>query len=213
MQNYQRLREVRHITFLSFIRRWDSCIFCSYIKALHGYLTSFLRRSQPLVDYESQSAEQEADFEKKWEAGEVDGWADQVTSKTESNGSQEGIWCLACKQPTQLYGLERHAHHSNTRSKDVLQTNRVRCPSDVQKAHKGNTKTSHLIRTSQEPQRNRRHTLQWLNASPLLYPDKQIQIRRTVHIPHNILAFNPHAGVDRHQIQRRAKVLTYRSGA
>ena len=97
MQNYQGLREVRRVTLSLFIRCWDSCIFFSYIKALHGYLTSFLRRSQPLVDYESQSAEQEADFEKKWEAGEIDGWEDQVASKTESNDSQEGIWCLACE--------------------------------------------------------------------------------------------------------------------
>lgn len=75
----------------------------SYIKALHGYLASFLRRSQPLVDYESQRIEQEADFQKKWEAGEIDGWDDQITPKADSNGSQEGIWCSACKQhPTRL---------------------------------------------------------------------------------------------------------------
>lgn len=146
---------------------------CSYIKALHGYLTSFLRRSQPLVDYESQSAEQEADFEKKWEAGEIVGWEDQVASKTESNDSQEGIWCSACKQSRQLCRPGHHAY-SNTRSKNVLQTNRVRCPSDVQKAHQGNTKTSHLIRTSKEPQRNRRYSLQQLDASPFLSPEKQI---------------------------------------
>ena len=70
----------------------------SYIHTLHGYLASFLRRSQPLVDHESLRVEQEADFEKKWEAGEIDGWEDQVAPKVESNGSQEGIWCSACKR-------------------------------------------------------------------------------------------------------------------
>jgi len=49
------------------------------------------------VDHEFQRAEQEADFEKKWETGEIDGWEDQVAPKAESNGSQEGIWCSACK--------------------------------------------------------------------------------------------------------------------
>jgi splicing factor 3A subunit 3 len=66
--------------------------------ALHGYLTSFLRRSQPLVDYESQRVEQEADFEKKWEAGEINGWEDQTALKADSNGNQEGIWCSACER-------------------------------------------------------------------------------------------------------------------
>ena len=96
MQNYQRLREVRrNVISLScclYLHVWYS-----YIKTLHGYLTSFLRRSQPLVDHESQRVEQEADFEKKWEAGEIDGWEDQVAPKAESNGSQDGIWCSACK--------------------------------------------------------------------------------------------------------------------
>lgn len=69
----------------------------SYIKALHGYLASFLRRSQPLVDYESQRAEQEADFEKKWETGETDGWEDNASSKAEPNDNQDGIWCSACE--------------------------------------------------------------------------------------------------------------------
>ena len=73
----------------------------SYILALQGYLTSFLRRSQPLVDYESQRTEQEAEFEKKWEAGEVSGWEDQAAPKAEPNGDREGIWCAACK----LYSL------------------------------------------------------------------------------------------------------------
>ncbi|KAF9653428.1 hypothetical protein BDM02DRAFT_3257944 [Thelephora ganbajun] len=70
----------------------------NYIRALYGYLASFLRRSQPLVDYESQRAEQEADFGKKWETGEIDGWEDQATPKAESNGNQEGIWCSACQK-------------------------------------------------------------------------------------------------------------------
>ena len=82
----------------------------SYIKILHGYLTSFLRRSQPLVDYESQRTEQEVDFEKKWEAGEIDGWEDQVAPKIDSSDKKDGIWCSACKQFIQIYRLECRTH-------------------------------------------------------------------------------------------------------
>lgn len=96
---------------LSFTFCLYSRVCYSYINTLHGYLASFLRRSQPLVDHESLRVEQEADFEKKWEAGEIDGWEDQVAPKAESNGSQEGIWCSACKwYPIQPRKLGPQAH-------------------------------------------------------------------------------------------------------
>ena len=88
-------RGTSHCLFFRFNHR--SRVHRSYIKALHGYLASFLRRSQPLVDYESQRAEQEADFEKKWETGETDGWEDNASSKAEPNDNQDGIWCSACE--------------------------------------------------------------------------------------------------------------------
>jgi splicing factor 3A subunit 3 len=99
------------IQFHLFVCYWNSRVCNSYIKTLSMYLTSFLRRSQPLADYESQRVEQEAEFEKKWEAGEIEGWEDQIAPKAESNGSQEGIWCSACKSSfIEPYAPGGHAH-------------------------------------------------------------------------------------------------------
>lgn len=36
------------------------------------------------------------EFEKKWEAGELEGWAD-AAQKAQVDGSVDGIWCTACK--------------------------------------------------------------------------------------------------------------------
>ncbi|TFY81148.1 hypothetical protein EWM64_g2862 [Hericium alpestre] len=71
----------------------------SYIRSLHMYLTSFMRRTQPLVDLESREREVKADFDKRWEAGEIKGWEEVSKSKAQAaNGSSEGIWCSACQK-------------------------------------------------------------------------------------------------------------------
>lgn len=67
-----------------------------YIKALHAYLLSLMRRSQPLVDVESQQREAAAQFSKQWEAGEIEGWEEESKLKVAENG--DGIWCAACQK-------------------------------------------------------------------------------------------------------------------
>ncbi|PSS35421.1 hypothetical protein PHLCEN_2v1576 [Hermanssonia centrifuga] len=70
-----------------------------YIKALHTYLVSFSKRAQPLVDVTSQQREAETMFNKKWEAGEIEGWEEirqKAVAQAEGNG--EGIWCSACQK-------------------------------------------------------------------------------------------------------------------
>ena len=75
-----------------------------YILALQTYLTSFMRRTQPLVDVDSKQTAVIEEFNKKWEAGELEGWAD-VNQKAQVDGSREGIWCAACK-----HSIIRYAH-------------------------------------------------------------------------------------------------------
>ncbi|KDQ64343.1 hypothetical protein JAAARDRAFT_52300 [Jaapia argillacea MUCL 33604] len=71
-----------------------------YIKALHSYLLSFLKRSQPLADVDSQQEQAHAEFQKKWEAGEVEDWEPPTSVKVtvDSNGPESGIWCSACQK-------------------------------------------------------------------------------------------------------------------
>ena len=73
-----------------------------YILALHSYLTSFMRRTQPLVDVDSKQASTIEEFDKKWEADEVEGWVD-VIQKVQVDGNGEGIWCAACKHSVICY--------------------------------------------------------------------------------------------------------------
>ncbi|THH19917.1 hypothetical protein EW146_g1362 [Bondarzewia mesenterica] len=71
-----------------------------YIRSLHTYLMSFIHRTQPLVDVDSRQRAVEADFDKKWEAGEIEGWLEtnQRSAQVNGNGSSEGIWCSACQK-------------------------------------------------------------------------------------------------------------------
>ncbi|KAI0650581.1 RNA splicing factor PRP9 [Trametes meyenii] len=69
-----------------------------YIRALHTYLTSFMKRSQPLVDVESQQREAEEQFAKYWESGDTEEWEQSQQPKALENGNSEGIWCAACQK-------------------------------------------------------------------------------------------------------------------
>ncbi|KAJ4479330.1 hypothetical protein J3R30DRAFT_3477551 [Lentinula aciculospora] len=74
----------------------------TYIKALHTYLLSFTRRTQPLGDVAIQQQEAAAEFEKLWEAGELSDWKEENGNgkKAAMNGSTNGsgIWCSACQK-------------------------------------------------------------------------------------------------------------------
>lgn len=72
----------------------------SYLRALRTYLISFTKRSQPLVDVESQQREAEEQFNKAWEESELaEEWQDAKLAKATAgaNGEGGGIWCTACK--------------------------------------------------------------------------------------------------------------------
>ncbi|KDR83910.1 hypothetical protein GALMADRAFT_55418 [Galerina marginata CBS 339.88] len=73
--------------------------FESYIKNLHGYLLSFSKKTQPLVDVDSRQASASAEFDKTWEAREIPGWEDSSEFKAQANGTDNaGIWCSACQK-------------------------------------------------------------------------------------------------------------------
>lgn len=65
---------------------------------MHDYLLSFLKRTQPLIDIDSKHREYEAEFLKKWEAGDFDAeWEDQGNKRVPSSEEAGGIWCSACE--------------------------------------------------------------------------------------------------------------------
>jgi len=69
-----------------------------YIRSLHSYLLSFVKRTQPLVDIDSQQLEAEAEFNRIWEAREMTEWEESSGSKVQANGNGlSGVWCSACR--------------------------------------------------------------------------------------------------------------------
>jgi hypothetical protein len=117
-----------------------------------------MRRTQPLLDTESKQTASIEEFNKKWEAGELDGWTD-VEQKAQADDNGEGIWCTACKYslllaPFPIYPLSR--------PKDVFETNCIRRPSHLEKTHQSYFQTSFVGSTSCQPE--------W---SPIRYADPQ----------------------------------------
>ncbi|TFK43682.1 hypothetical protein BDQ12DRAFT_643299 [Crucibulum laeve] len=72
--------------------------FETYIKDLHTYLLSFMKRTQPLVDVESQQRAAADEFAQKWDVRGIPGW-EGSPEKTQANGNESaGIWCVACQK-------------------------------------------------------------------------------------------------------------------
>lgn len=67
-----------------------------YIKALHTYVLSFVKRTQPLTDVDAQQREAEKEFDVKWDAGEIVDWEDATNAKKVDGPVQGEIWCPAC---------------------------------------------------------------------------------------------------------------------
>lgn len=69
-----------------------------YIQALHTYLLSFTKRTEPLSDVDLQQQASANEFEKLWEAGELKSWAEDAVNgkKASSEVNGIGIWCSAC---------------------------------------------------------------------------------------------------------------------
>ncbi|KAJ3822435.1 hypothetical protein F5880DRAFT_1574718 [Lentinula raphanica] len=100
-----------------------------YIKALHTYLFSFTKRTQPLGDVHLQQQEATAEFEKSWEAGELADWKEeeskgkkQPTVNGSTNGS--GIWCSACQK-----------HYSKQTVYDAHLTSKKHVKASLKQAH------------------------------------------------------------------------------
>ncbi len=125
---YLNLKGARRLSYLAYIDEFDNLAgpsspipnhakkmdaYRTYLIELRKYLDGFLRKTQPLGDVDEMSAKAVAEFEEKWEKGEVKGWerqgeevfgggAGNGKGKSVENGGGtgegEGIWCAACRR-------------------------------------------------------------------------------------------------------------------
>lgn len=81
-----------------------------YITALHSYVLSFTKKTQPLVDIAAQQKDANSEFEDLWNEKKLPGWTDNVQNQSgDVKAEGEGIWCGACRS---LNFLPREQGHS-----------------------------------------------------------------------------------------------------
>ncbi|KAG6842012.1 hypothetical protein C0991_003538 [Blastosporella zonata] len=72
--------------------------FETYIQNLHTYLLSFAKRTQPLVDVQTQQQEVEVEFNRTWETQEISGWEESKPQASANGTGSVGIWCAPCQK-------------------------------------------------------------------------------------------------------------------
>ncbi|GAA5931234.1 hypothetical protein JCM3775_004971 [Rhodotorula graminis] len=77
--------------------------YATYLTDLLSYLSGFYERVLPLGDLDAVLEAADAAFARRWDAGEVLGWAQQAEGTGEGEGDDkkaegEGIWCAACQK-------------------------------------------------------------------------------------------------------------------
>ncbi|BGO89625.1 hypothetical protein NBRC10512_001523 [Rhodotorula toruloides] len=75
----------------------SSPAYAKYLTNLLSYLSNFYERVLPLGDLDTVLKAADDDFARRWEAGQVPGWA-QPAEEDEQQKESEGIWCAACQK-------------------------------------------------------------------------------------------------------------------
>jgi splicing factor 3A subunit 3 len=72
----------------------SSPAYATYLTKLLSYLTEFYEKAFPLGDLDAILKKADQAFSKKWEKGEIKGWAQAEEAAT--TAASEAIWCSAC---------------------------------------------------------------------------------------------------------------------
>ncbi|KAH7911562.1 hypothetical protein BJ138DRAFT_1172473 [Hygrophoropsis aurantiaca] len=125
----------------------------SYIQNLHDYLLSFFKRTQPLVDVQSKYRGAEADFDSKWDAGEIADWEESKNAKQapNANGAGEGIWCSACQKSYS----KQTVYDAHLTSKKHLKATAKQASSDAPPSNPNGTSTPTAQSSDQTSQKSR----------------------------------------------------------
>ncbi|KZS97869.1 hypothetical protein SISNIDRAFT_477224 [Sistotremastrum niveocremeum HHB9708] len=96
----------------------------TYIAALHSYLLSFTKRTQPLTDVEGLQEKATEEFEALWGSTLSKEWETPIAPQNgkSENGHTDGIWCAACQK---LYSKQTVYDAHLTSKKHVKATERL----------------------------------------------------------------------------------------
>ncbi|KAF8528796.1 hypothetical protein BU17DRAFT_37424 [Hysterangium stoloniferum] len=98
--------------------------FEAYLIALHTYLLSFTKRTQPLNPVDRLAREAEAEFDDLWTQDKVEGW-DFI--KQRPKDASDGIWCSACQK---LYSKQT-VYDAHLKSKKHIKATERQAAGDV----------------------------------------------------------------------------------
>jgi len=105
-----------------------------------------MRRTQPLVDVDLKQTAAIEEFNKKWDAGELEGWAD-VNQKVQLDGSGEGIWCAACKYSVIRYASCFTVSKAKRCTQNKLSTMPISPRKNISKLPPGKLRQTNLLLT------------------------------------------------------------------
>jgi splicing factor 3A subunit 3 len=99
---YTNIKGVNRLDYLTYLDRFDrfkdiplevkkSRIYYTYLKNMHEYLVDWIKRSQPLFNYEQLESDTSDEFERLWQEGTVPTWPKPTISASETS-----FYCLAC---------------------------------------------------------------------------------------------------------------------
>lgn len=103
---YLNLPNVKRISYLQYLEQFDRFVefqgkparndkYFRYLTHLAEYLEGFLRRAKPLSNPDKIMREISENFEKDWEEGKVEGWAQKVIGPSKPEERSE-LYCKAC---------------------------------------------------------------------------------------------------------------------
>jgi len=111
------LKGVDRIDYISYITSFDQLYdvprdrkggeYRKYVAALLDYLWSFMSRTRPLLDLDSEMAEILTDFDSKFERGELPGWAREHQGAMAHSGAHLDLSAFSSPQELATLGLDR----------------------------------------------------------------------------------------------------------
>ncbi|RCH97652.1 hypothetical protein CU097_014899 [Rhizopus azygosporus] len=102
--SYINLKGVKKLDYLQYLDEFDDFAtiypksiksneeYKQYLNQLYDYLRGFFRRARPLYDLNKLDNTAKEEFEKKWEARELEGWKDVIANTDQS------LFCAACQK-------------------------------------------------------------------------------------------------------------------
>ncbi|WRT65712.1 uncharacterized protein IL334_002660 [Kwoniella shivajii] len=146
---YMNLRGATRLSYIGFLdmlkqgkvertlelKEKSSAAYLEYVQTLYNYLMSYFERALPLVNIQAKIKEEEEKFKSAWEAGQVQGWEAESSTKSKAqNNNGEGIWCQYCQKSYSKQTVY-DAHLNSDKHKKKEQASKSSSSSDPSKTN------------------------------------------------------------------------------